>query len=158
MSKLAAVNRWLGTPFRACGRFMTALVNLTQTQIRALFSLGMLGGIVALSMQNMGLIATVWRTLGDATPKSLFGQMVLNQQFWNNAIIAGFGTILGLVVWGADYFRASIAKKELEMGRGDPPQAVAAVDATQPPIPETPITPPPGMIPDPEIPDASIPQ
>ena len=80
----------------------------------------MLGGIIALSLQNIGLIVMVRRVLGDASPGSLFGQMALNQQRWNNAIMAGFGLILGLVVFGADYFRAKVDQREVEFGRGKP--------------------------------------
>lgn len=116
MERLAAFCRWLGRPFRAMACAFRVLINLTQTQIRALFSLGMLGGIVALSFQNTGLIVLVRSVLKDASPGSLFGEMALNQQFWNNVIMGGFGLILGLVVFGADYFRAKINQKEIEFG------------------------------------------
>lgn len=114
---IATFLRWLGHPFRVLARAFTALINLSQTQIRALFSLGMLGGIIALSLQNIGLIVMVRQLLKDAAPGSLFGQMALNQQWWNNAIMAGFGVTLGLVVFGADYFRAKVEGKEVEFGR-----------------------------------------
>lgn len=108
---------WLGHPFRCMARACIALINLSQTQIRALFSLGMLGGIISLSFQNIGLIVMVRRALGEAAPGSLFGAMALNQQWWNNAIMAGFGAILGLVVFGADYFRAKVDQREIEFGK-----------------------------------------
>lgn len=120
MTHAANFLRWLGHPFRVLACAARALINLTQTQIRALFSLGMLGGIIALSLQNIGLIVMVRRVLGDASPGSLFGQMALNQQWWNNAIMAGFGLILGLVVFGADYFRAKVDQREVEFGRAKP--------------------------------------
>lgn len=120
MIKISYFMRWLGHPFRCCANMFRVLINLTQTQIRALFSLGMLGGIIALSLQNIGLIVMVRRTLGEASPGSLFGQMALDQQWWNNAIMAGFGGILGLVVFGADYFRAKVDSKEIEFGSGSP--------------------------------------
>lgn len=119
MNRAAAFLHWCGHPFRAIASAFRALINLSQTQIRALFSLGMLGGIVALSFQNIGLIFMVRDALGDASPGSLFGRMAMNQQFWNNAIMAGFGLILGLVVFGADYFRAKINQKEIEFGNGE---------------------------------------
>lgn len=120
---LARLLYWMGHPFRSCARGCGMLLNLTQTQIRALFSLGMLGGIIALSMQNIGLIVMVRRALNDAPAGSLFGAMALNQQWWNNAIMAGFGVILGLVVFGADYFRAKVNQKEIEFGNGPAPQS-----------------------------------
>lgn len=113
---IAAFFHWLGHPFRCCVRGFTALINMTQTQIRALFSLGMLGGIIALSLQNIGLIVMVRHALGEAAPGSLFGAMALNQQWWNNAIMAGFGVILGLVVFGADYLKARHGDSEIEFG------------------------------------------
>lgn len=114
--RLAAFFHWLGHPFRAAASAFRVLINLTQAQIRALFSLGMLGGIVALSFQNIGLIVLVRSVLQDASPGSLFGEMALNQQYWNNVIMGGFGLILGLVVFGADYFRAKLNQKEIEFG------------------------------------------
>lgn len=121
MTRLATILHWLGHPFRALACALRVLINLTQTQIRALFSLGMLGGIIALSLQNIGLIVMVRRVLGDASPGSLFGQMALNQQWWNNAIMAGFGLILGLVVFGADWLKARWGDQEIGIGKGDEP-------------------------------------
>lgn len=95
------------------------LINLNQTQIRVVFSLGMLGGIIALSIQNIGLIVMVRSALGQASSGSLFGQMAMEQQWWNNAIMSGFGTILGLVVFGADYFKFKHGKIEGSFGKGD---------------------------------------
>lgn len=117
MISLARFFHWLGHPFRCCARAFTALINMTQTQIRALFSLGMLGGIIALSFQNMALILIALGIVPAPDPRTIIGRMILSQQLWNNAIMAGFGLILGMVVWGADYFRASVEKKELEMRR-----------------------------------------
>lgn len=115
----AGVGRWLGTPFRAIGAVARFLVNMNRQQMRAIFSLAMVGGIIALSFQNAGLILLVYKLLGDATPGSLFGRMALNQQFWNNIIMAGFAVILGLVVFGADWFRAKYGDKEVNFGRGE---------------------------------------
>lgn len=133
MTGTRAFFHWLGTPCRAFGNFLRALVNLTRTQMRAIFSLAMLGGVIALSFQNLGLMFMVDQRLKDAVPGSLFGQMALNQQWWNNAIIAGFAGILGLVVWGADYLKAKYGGVELEAGDG-----TLKVDATPPPPAEVP--------------------
>lgn len=118
MTHLSAFLSWLGHPFRMIGNFMRALVNLSRIQMRAIFSLAMLGGIVSLSFQNIALIVLVDRR-GDAVAlTSLLGKMVLSQQFWNNAIMACFATILGLVVWGADRLRMKSRIAEIEAGRG----------------------------------------
>lgn len=117
MTKARVFFQWLGHPFRVFGNFLRTLVNLTRTQMRAIFSLAMLGGVIALSFQNLGLMLMVDKRAASA--ESLFGQMALNQQWWNNAIMASFATILGLVVWGADYLKARYADIELETGRGE---------------------------------------
>lgn len=104
--------------FRAPGNVCRFLVNMSRTQMKSVFSLAMVGGIIALSFQNAALIVLVYRLLGDATPGSLFGRMALNQQLWNNAIMAGFAIILGLVVFGADYFRAKYGDGEVGFGKG----------------------------------------
>lgn len=142
MAKVRAFFYWLGTPFRAFADFLRALVNLSRTQMRAIFSLGMLAGIIALSLQNLGLMVLVEKK--RAGVETLFGQMALSQQFWNNAIMAGFGTILGLVVFGADFLRAKYGGFEATMGKGEnkltmdatPPPAApeAAPAAEEPPI------------------------
>lgn len=119
MDKIQCFLRWIGHPFRSVSRGFMFLINLNQTQIRALFSLGMLGGIIALSLQNIGLIVMVRRVLGEASPGSLFGHMAMDQQWWNNAIMAGFGGILGLVVFGADYFKFKHGETEGGFGKGD---------------------------------------
>lgn len=110
---------WLGHPFRVCARAFTALINLTQTQIRALFSLGMLGGIIALSIQNMVLILIALGIVPAPPVDSIIARMMLSQQFWNNAIMAGFGAILGMVVFGADYLKARRGDWEIGIGKGD---------------------------------------
>lgn len=116
MTRLAHFARWCGHPFRAVARGLMVLINLSREQMRALFSVAMIGGIIALSTQNMVLIIMEWLGVEDTQPGSLFGRMVLNQQWWNNAIMAGFAAILGLVVFGADYFRAKVDQKEIEFG------------------------------------------
>lgn len=132
MSKAREFFHWLGTPFRAFADCLRALVNLTRQQMRAIFSLGMLFGIIALSFQNMFLLYWVFSFLKTEAPGSLFGQMALSQQFWNNAIAAGFATIVGLIVFGADYLRAKYGGIEFAAGKGEDK---VTMDATPPPVP-----------------------
>ncbi len=119
MDKIQCFLHWVGHPFQSVSRGCVFLINLNHTQIRALFSLGMLGGIIALSLQNIGLIVMVKHILGEASPGSLFGQMAMDQQWWNNVIMAGFGGILGLVVFGADYLKFKHGKTEGSFGKED---------------------------------------
>lgn len=130
MERARAFFYWFGTPFRAFADFLRALVNLSRTQMRAIFSLGMLAGIIALSLQNLGLMVMVEKK--RAAVDTLFGQMALSQQFWNNAIMAGFATILGAVVFGADYLRAKYGGLELSAGKG---QDKTTLDVTPAPAP-----------------------
>lgn len=137
MDKARAFFRWLGYPFHVGANFLRALVNLSRVQMRAIFSLAMLGGIIALSFQNLGLMFMVDKRA--ASTESLFGQMALNQQWWNNAIMAGFAAILGMVVWGADYLRAKYGGVEVEAGDGGKMKAggaaqIAPVEPATPPI------------------------
>lgn len=114
---IAAVWHWLGGPWRTLKALVIGLVNMDRRRMRSLFSLAMLGGIMALSFQNGFLILMVRQLLGDALPGSLFGKMALNQQFWNNIIIMLFCVAMALVVWGADYVSAKY--KDFEVGAGN---------------------------------------
>lgn len=145
MERARAFFHWLGTPFRAFGNFLRALINLTRTQMRAIFSLGMLFGIIALSFQNIFLLYWVFSFLKNAAPGSLFGQMALSQQFWNNAIVAGFASILGMVVWGADYLRAKYGGAEFSAGKGE---EKVTMDVSPGPQPATPAADPPPVLED----------
>lgn len=137
MTRLRAFFHWLGTPFRSFGNFLRALVNLTRTQMRAIFSLGMLGGIVALSFQNLAMLYWVY-VKGISDKDTLFAQMALSQQFWNNAIMAGFAAILGLVVFGADYLRAKHGGFEFAAGKGED-KTTLDISPTPPAAPDAPI-------------------
>lgn len=103
------------------GLIAMTLINLDGRQMRSIFSLAMLGGIIALSLQNAGLIYLARRALDDGdTYRPLF-EMLQGQLQFNSGLIAWFAGIMGLVVFGADYFRAKLGSKSLEMGRGNPP-------------------------------------
>jgi len=117
---IAATWHWLGGPWRSLKAFCVALINLDRRQMRALFSIAMLGGIIALSFQNIALIYQVRILLGQAR-ETLFGEMVLGQQLWNNIIILVFCVSLALIVWGADYFTAKYRGVEVSAGSGGKP-------------------------------------
>lgn len=118
MSRVAAFFHWLGHPFRALANAFSLLVNLTSRQIKALFSLAMLGGMITLSFQNIGLTYVA----KDATEKGdvyvRFFNLIQEQMRFNSALIAWFAVIMGLIVFGADYFRAKVGDKEVGFGRG----------------------------------------
>lgn len=118
MSKLHAFTHWRGTPFRALANAFRLLVNLTGRQVKALFSLAMLGGMISLSFQNIGLTYVA----KDATERGevyvRFFDLVQEQMRFNSGLIAWFAVIMGLIVFGADYFRAKVGDKEVGFGRG----------------------------------------
>lgn len=103
--------RWLGTPFRA-------IVALTQQQIKSLFSIAMLTGIIVLSWQNMGLTYVAARAVEKGDTFTSFFALIQEQMRFNSALIAWFAFILGLVVFGADFVRAKWGDKEFETGKG----------------------------------------
>lgn len=106
--------RWLGTPFRA-------IVSLRQEQVRSLFGIAMLGGIIVLSWQNMGLTYVAQRAVEQGDTYRSFFNLIQEQMRFNSALIAWFALILGLIVFGADYVRARMGDKEFTAGRGVPP-------------------------------------
>jgi hypothetical protein len=119
MNILVAIIHWFGTPFRVLGRMGRFLVDLTPQQLKSVFSLGMLGGMIALSWHN------VWYTYRAEAAvakgevyKPLFA-LLSDQIRFNSYLVAWFALIMGLVVFGADYFRAKWGDKEAGFGRGN---------------------------------------
>lgn len=106
--------------FSTAGIVAMTMINLDGRQMRSIFSLGLLGGIIALSLQNIGLIYLAKQALDDGEVYRPLFTLLQSQMRFNSGLVAWFALILGLVVWGADYFRASLGKKSIEMGKGDP--------------------------------------
>lgn len=113
--------RWLGTPFRAVANAFRALVNLTSRQVKALFSLGMLGGMIALSLQNVALTFAAKQAVEEGDTFRIYFDLIQEQMRFNSGLIAWFAVIMGLIVFGADYFRAKVGDKEIGFGKGDEP-------------------------------------
>lgn len=111
MTRLQRFWRFIGTPFRA-------IVSLTQRQVRSLFGIAMLAGIIVLSWQNMGLTYVAARAVEKGDMYRVFFHLIQEQIRFNSALIAWFALILGLVVFGADYLRARWGDKELSAGKG----------------------------------------
>jgi len=109
---------WLGHPLRALSAAFTVLVNLSRQQMRSLFSVAMIGGVIALSTQNVLYTYLARRAVDEGdTYRPLF-LLIQEQMRFNSGLIAWFALILGLVVFGADYFRARLGEKEIEFGDG----------------------------------------
>lgn len=139
MNKVGAFMHWMGHPFRAAANAFRLLVNLTGRQVKALFSLAMLGGMISLSFQNIGLTYVA----KDATEKgdvyARFFNLIQEQMRFNSGLIAWFAVIMGLIVFGADYFRAKVGDKEIGFGRGEdiPDNPLPTAPPPAPPAPTT---------------------
>jgi len=118
---------WLGHPLRAVAAAFGVLVNLSRQQMRSLFSVAMIGGVIALSTQNLLYTYLARRAVDEGdTYRPLF-LLIQEQMRFNSGLIAWFALILGLVVFGADYFRARLGEKEIEFGENAPtPKATDA--------------------------------
>jgi len=104
--------RFIGTPFRA-------VIGLTSKQVKSLFSIAMLGGIIVMSWQNIALTFTAARAVEKGDTYRIFFDLIQEQMRFNSILIAWFAIIIGLIVFGADYMRAKWGDKEVGFGRGD---------------------------------------
>lgn len=109
MSRIATFFRWLGTPLRAC-------INLTRPQVRSLYSVAMLCGIIALSAQGGVLI---WLAEEAALANPPWFKLLVEVVRYVFALIAMFALIVALTVFGADYFKAKWGDTEFEAGDRD---------------------------------------
>jgi len=91
------------------------MLSMTRTQVRSLYALAMLGGIVALSVEAWFLIGFA----RDATGPWFL--MLLERLRYVSGLTALFALIIALTVFGADYFRAKYGEHEVGFGRGDAP-------------------------------------
>lgn len=103
--------QWLGTPFRA-------IVGLSGRQIKSLFSVAMLGGIIVMSWQNIALSFAAARAVDKGDTYRIFFDLIQEQMRFNSGLIAWFAVILGLIVFGADFMRAKWGDKEVGFGKG----------------------------------------
>jgi len=145
MSKVGTFFHWLGHPFRAIANAFALLVNLTSRQVKALFSLAMLGGMISLSFQNALLTYVAKSAVEQGDTFRAYFDLIQEQMRFNSGLIAWFAVIMGLIVFGADYFRAKVGDKEVGFGRGQ--------DVPDNPLPTKPTPPPPN--PEPTLEDAA---
>lgn len=111
MTRLAAFWHFLGTPFRA-------IVALDFKQVRSLFAIAMLCGVVALSVENWALVYLAHHSIESGEIAMVWLGLLLERLRYNSALQFWFAFVLGLVVFGAEYFRAKWGNKELGAGRG----------------------------------------
>lgn len=110
MNVLARFWHFLGIPFRA-------IVSLTGRQVKSLFSIAMLGGIIVMSWQNVAMLFLAARAVDKGDTYRIFFDLIQEQMRFNSLLIAWFALILGLLVFGADVFRAKWGDKEMEFSK-----------------------------------------
>lgn len=110
VSVLNSFWRWLGTPFRA-------IVTLTFQQIRSLFSIAMLAGIISLSIENWALIAIAHHAVEAKEVSGEFFGLLVERTRYNSGLQGFFAFIMGLIVFGAEYFHLKWGDKEAKAGR-----------------------------------------
>ena len=111
MSRTQRFWRFLGTPFRA-------VVSLSQRQVRSLFGIAMLAGIIALSVENWVIIGLAHHAVEGGDMFRVWFDLLLERTRYNSILQGFFAFIMGLIVFGADYFRAKWGDKELSAGNG----------------------------------------
>lgn len=111
-------------PFRAIIAGIMVLVNLSRLQMRALFSIAMLGGMIVNSFYNMFYINLVHHMVKEGEVNMSFFGMILEQMRFNSGLTGWFALILGLIVFGADYLRAKHGDTEISFGKGDDKDAL----------------------------------
>ena len=137
--------RWLGTPFRAISNSFQFLVDLTQQQLKSVLTLAMIGGMVALTGVNIWYTYRAEAAINKGHEYHNFFELLQEQLRFNSGLIGWFALIMGLIVFGADYFRAKWGNKEFGAGKGSEPVAPVAAPAPtvpqQPPVPAVPPNP-----------------
>ena len=146
-----AVMHWLGTPFRAVSNSFQFLVDLTQQQLKSVLTLAMIGGMVALTGVNIWYTYRAEAAVGQGPEYHSFFELLQEQLRFNSGLIGWFALIMGLIVFGADYFHAKWGNKEFGAGKGSaptPPAPAAPVEPPKPPSAAKPPEPDPDMFPE----------
>lgn len=102
--------RWIFSPFRWA-------VYLERAQMRNLFSVFMLLGIMATSITNWAYMGFAYVAISNGASLAWVG-LIIEQTRFNSGLIAWFAFIMGAIVFGADFLRAKFGDKELSMGKG----------------------------------------
>lgn len=129
---VAGIWRFFTAPWRGVVKVARTLVNLTARQMRAIFSLAMLGGIVVLSAQNIIYVQFAKQSIGLGPQYTLWFGLLVAQIKFNSWLIAGFSAIMGMIVFGADYLHARYGSAEIGLGKGKPPRDPAIAQSELP--------------------------
>ena len=117
MARVSHFLHWLATPIRAVIKGIMVLVNLNETQMKALLTVGMLFGMFSLSVQTWFFLSMAEHAVQLGTESLPYFLLIQEQARINSALVAWFAVILGLIVFGADYFRAKMGSNEIGVGK-----------------------------------------
>lgn len=112
---------WLGTPFRALSASFQFLVDLTQQQLKSVLTLAMIGGMIALTGVNVWYTYRAEAAVTKGHEYHNFFLLLQEQLRFNSGLIGWFALIMGLIVFGADYFKAKWGDKEAGFGKREEP-------------------------------------
>lgn len=122
MSKFfACLWRFVTAPYRMVVSILIVLVNLSARQMRAIFSLAMLGGIVALSAQNVIYISWAKQAVALGENYMPWFGLLADQIRFHSWLIGVLSGIVGMIVIGADWLRAKYGQFEIGLGKGPAP-------------------------------------
>ena len=118
----------------AVARAIRAAFDLDRRQVRSVFSLALLGGIIALSVENWILLALAYDAIRDGGSLKVWWGLLIERTRYNSALQGWFAVIMALVVFGADYFRAKYGDSEVGFGRrkGPSDQSESSDEPAQP--------------------------
>lgn len=102
-------------------RLFRALIGLSREQVRSLYSVAMLAGIVALCGAGALLI---WQAESAALVNVLWFKLLAEVIRYVFALIALFALIVGMTVFGAERFKIKMGDKEFS-AQGDAAREVA---------------------------------
>lgn len=111
MNRVQRFWRFLGTPFRA-------IVALKREQVRSLFAVAMMCGIIALSAENWLILGLAHDAVEAGDKFSGWFNLLIERTRYNSGLQGFFAMIMGLVVFGADYLKAKWGDKEFSAGKG----------------------------------------
>lgn len=94
-------------------RFLKAITSLDRAQVRSLYSVAMLAGIMALSVESWVLLGMA---KGAASGDPRWFNLLVERLRYDAMLVGLFALIVALTVFGADYFKAKWGDREFEAG------------------------------------------
>lgn len=104
-------------PIRIFGQAILYIVNLDRKQVRSLFAVAMLAGIIALSAENWVLIGAAHHSVSHNENNLTWFGLLVERTRYNSGLQAWFAIIMGAVVFGADWMKAKFGDKEFGIGK-----------------------------------------